>query len=166
MANIEVDDFTKHTVAFAARMANLSEAAIIRRLIADLVLTDETPPQTTGQGIAVYADYDGHRVHARYIDPTRVEIIDGALAGQSFKSPTGAARAVIRHYNPDVNDNRNGWSFWQIDDDSGTKRSLQTIRPKAVRSGRGSLRGQVAMAEDWDSAEVNEAIAQDFGLTP
>jgi prevent-host-death family protein len=32
------------------------------------------------------------------------------------------------------------------------------------RDGRGSLRGQLVMAPDWDSAEVNEAIAADFGM--
>jgi len=32
------------------------------------------------------------------------------------------------------------------------------------RAGRGSLRGQLVMAPDWDSSEVNEAIAGDFGL--
>ncbi len=34
------------------------------------------------------------------------------------------------------------------------------------RVGRGSLTGKLAVAEDWDSREVNEAIAQDFGLAP
>jgi prevent-host-death family protein len=32
----------------------------------------------------------------------------------------------------------------------------------AGRQGRGSLRGQLVMAPDWDSDEVNEAIARDF----
>ncbi|HUK68813.1 MAG TPA: type II toxin-antitoxin system prevent-host-death family antitoxin [Streptosporangiaceae bacterium] len=34
------------------------------------------------------------------------------------------------------------------------------------RHGRGSLRGKLVVAEDWDSDEVNEAIARDFGMTP
>jgi prevent-host-death family protein len=34
------------------------------------------------------------------------------------------------------------------------------------RRGRGSLRGTLVVAEDWDSDEVNEAIARDFGMTP
>lgn len=32
------------------------------------------------------------------------------------------------------------------------------------RTGRGSLRGRLVAAADWDSPEVNEAIARDFGL--
>jgi prevent-host-death family protein len=34
------------------------------------------------------------------------------------------------------------------------------------RTARGSLRGKLAAAPDWDSAEVNNAIASDFGLVP
>ena len=37
---------------------------------------------------------------------------------------------------------------------------------RVSRSGRGSLAGKVTVADDWDSAEVNEAIARDFGLAP
>jgi prevent-host-death family protein len=33
------------------------------------------------------------------------------------------------------------------------------------RRGRGSLRGRLVITEDWDSPEVNDAIAHDFGLT-
>jgi prevent-host-death family protein len=31
------------------------------------------------------------------------------------------------------------------------------------RLGRGSLRGELVLAEDWDSPEVNESIARAFG---
>jgi prevent-host-death family protein len=34
------------------------------------------------------------------------------------------------------------------------------------RTGRGSLRGRLAVAADWDSDEVNDAIARDFGMAP
>jgi prevent-host-death family protein len=33
------------------------------------------------------------------------------------------------------------------------------------RNGRGSLRGQLALAPDWDSDAVNESIAAGFGIT-
>lgn len=38
------------------------------------------------------------------------------------------------------------------------------LHPKVNRRGRGSLRGRLVLAEDWDSAEVNEQIASDFGV--
>ena len=34
------------------------------------------------------------------------------------------------------------------------------------RTGRGSLRGKLNIATDWDSDEVSEAIARDFGMMP
>jgi prevent-host-death family protein len=33
------------------------------------------------------------------------------------------------------------------------------------RNGRGSLRGQLTLAPDWDSDAVNESIAASFGMT-
>ena len=33
------------------------------------------------------------------------------------------------------------------------------------RRGRGSLRDKLVLAEDWDSDEVNDTIARDFGMT-
>lgn len=73
---------------------------------------------------------------------------------------------MVREYNPTINDNRNGWTFWQIDNESGVRTPLQSIRPGTVRSGRGSLRGRLVASDDWDSTEVNESIADDFGLAP
>ncbi|WP_131765858.1 type II toxin-antitoxin system Phd/YefM family antitoxin [Candidatus Protofrankia californiensis] len=35
----------------------------------------------------------------------------------------------------------------------------------AHRTGRGSIRSTLVLADDWDSPEVNQAIADDFGLT-
>jgi hypothetical protein len=128
MATIDVDDVTKQAVSFAARMANVTEGEIIRRLIGSTLPRED--PRPAGQGVAIYAVYEGHRVRARYFEPARVEIVDGPLAGKSFKTPTGAARAVVRHYNPSVNDNRNGWSFWQVDNGTGPRVWLQSIRPR------------------------------------
>jgi prevent-host-death family protein len=36
---------------------------------------------------------------------------------------------------------------------------------RVQRSGRGSLRGQLTLAPDWDSDAVNDSIAADFGMT-
>lgn len=32
------------------------------------------------------------------------------------------------------------------------------------RAGRGSLRGKLVLTDDWDSPEVNDAIAAEFGM--
>jgi prevent-host-death family protein len=36
---------------------------------------------------------------------------------------------------------------------------------RVTRSGRGSLRGKIILAPDWDSDAVNQSIAADFGMT-
>jgi prevent-host-death family protein len=40
---------------------------------------------------------------------------------------------------------------------------LVPLTRPAARQARGSLRGRLVMAPDWDADEVNEAIARDFG---
>lgn len=128
MATIEVDEAVKRTVSFAARMADVTEGEIVRRLIAASSL-EATERDRRQEGVPIYADYEGHRTRALYFAPARVEIVDGPMKGRSFRTPTGGARAVVRHYNPSVNDNRNGWSFWQIDNGGGARVWLQSIRP-------------------------------------
>jgi hypothetical protein len=128
MPAIEVDEGVKRTVSFAARMADVTEGEIVRRLIAASSL-ESKEPDPRQKGVPIYADYEGHRTRALYFAPARVEIVDGPLKGESFRTPTGAARAVVRHYNSSVNDNRNGWSFWQIENGGRPRVWLQSIRP-------------------------------------
>ncbi|GAA2109481.1 type II toxin-antitoxin system Phd/YefM family antitoxin [Actinomadura alba] len=40
------------------------------------------------------------------------------------------------------------------------------LRAEIHRTGRGSLRGQLVLADDWDSPETNASIATDFGMEP
>jgi prevent-host-death family protein len=37
------------------------------------------------------------------------------------------------------------------------------LNRRVDRAGRGSLAGRLVMTDDWDSPDVNEAIARDFG---
>lgn len=128
MPSIDVDEAVKRTVSFAARMADVTEGEIVRRLIAASSL-ETNEPDPGKEAVPIFADYEGHRTRALYFAPARVEIVDGPVKGRSFKTPTGAARAVVRHYNPSVNDNRNGWGFWQLDNGGGPRIWLQSIRP-------------------------------------
>ena len=40
---------------------------------------------------------------------------------------------------------------------------LVPLAPRARRTRRGSLAGRLVLSPDWDSPEVNEAIAETFG---
>jgi hypothetical protein len=132
-ATVEVDDQTHGSLEFAARMTNMTPGQLVARLVSEASLPSPPAagamtPTTDGRMVAVYVDYEGHRTHASY-DPatTRIDISSGPLGGRSFKTPTGAARAVVAQYKPSVSPNRNGWEFWFLDDGSG--RRLKAIRP-------------------------------------
>jgi len=85
-------------------------------------------PVLGARGGALVAAWLGVLRSGAAFAPARVEITDGPLKGNSYKTPTAAARAVVRAYNPQVNDNRNGWGFWQLDR-SGPRTWLQALRP-------------------------------------
>jgi hypothetical protein len=129
---IELDAQTYRSLEFAAHISGCTAGEVVARLVAEASMprppTNEDSEHPEGaRGEVVYADYEGHRTQGRY-DPrtTRIDITSGPLAGRSFKTPTGAARAVVTHYKPGVSPNRNGWSFWILDD--GSERFLQSIR--------------------------------------
>jgi hypothetical protein len=65
--------------------------------------------------VDIHVDYDGRRIAASF-DPrtSAVRFADGPLTGKSFKSPSGAAGAVVTRLRPGVDPNRNGWTFWTI----------------------------------------------------
>src|SRR5262249_39946769 len=131
----EVDDQTYRSLALAARIGGCTAGDVVARLVAETsMLTLPAPAALEGKqhsetvdGVAAYADYEGDRTQGRYdLKTSRIDITAGPLRGQSFKTPTGAARAVVAHYKPSVSPQRNGWSFWVLDDGSG--RFLQNIR--------------------------------------
>lgn len=127
MPKIEVDDQTASALRLAADTAGISEGEVVRRLI------ERHRPEAESRGdraavatVAVFALYEGHRTTATYEPAThRVTITEGPLAGKSYKSPSGAAIAVVTHYRPSVNPNRNGWTFWTV---SSSGELLQTLR--------------------------------------
>lgn len=49
-----------------------------------------------------------------------------------------------------------------LDSDGRPLAKIVPLRRPFKRSGRGSLKGKIVLADDWDSDEVNEEIARDF----
>lgn len=128
---LEIDEVTYRSLEFAARMANSTASKVVAKLVEQASIPQPAPgPDSTSatrNQIAIFADYEGHRTLALYDpDTTRIDVTGGPLQGTSHKTPTGAARAVVAYYKPKINPNRNGWSFWTIDD--GSSRLLQSIR--------------------------------------
>jgi hypothetical protein len=125
---IEIDAETDEFLSVAARVAAISKGQVVAQLVA-LAKAEPNPTSPavrSSAAVTIHADYEGHRTSARYIrGPGRIEILDGPLADTSYKTPSEAAREVVKLYNPSVTANRNGWTFWSISE-SGDP--LQTIR--------------------------------------
>lgn len=131
MPTIELEQPTFDAIDLAARITGMSHSQVVDRLVRQSRSTSgPLVPPTAGAddpAVDVHADYEGHRTGAHFHQLTnRVDIVDGPLAGQSFKSPSSAARAVVAHYKPGVSPQRNGWTFWMLSDGSG--RFLQSVR--------------------------------------
>jgi len=88
----------------------------------------ELPEQTpkVDQRLPVHAIYADQRVEGLF-DPRNehLEITTGPLAGRTYRSPSGAAVAVVGLHRKSVNPNRNGWTFWSLTE---TGELLQTMR--------------------------------------
>ncbi|WP_409073943.1 hypothetical protein [Micromonospora chalcea] len=132
MPTIEIDEDTDSYLAFAAGIAGLTKGQVVARLVNEVRARAESRPEApedpSGEPstVRIYADYAGHRTHASFVPgPGRIEITSGPLAGKVYKTPSQAAREIVKHYNPDVSPHRNGWSFFLI---SGTAAPLQTLR--------------------------------------
>lgn len=130
MPTIDLDQSVYDAIDLAARITGMSHRQVVARLVQQskaAPFPTVTPPGANDQAIEIYVDYEGHRTTALFHQLTsRVDVVDGPLAGQSFKSPSSAARNVIAHYKPEVSPQRNGWTFWILGDGSG--RFLQSIR--------------------------------------
>lgn len=130
MKTIAVADAVYERVQLLARAWQISTGEVVGRLL-DEFLADEARPDGTDSPddrVPIHAVYDGNRIDGIYrVTTKRVDITSGVLSGRSYKSPSGAAIAVVQAHNPSVHPNRNGWSFWTITE-SGEM--LQSIRPK------------------------------------
>lgn len=130
MQSINVTDGVHEQISLLARAWDISEAEVVRRLLEEFTKAshrskDVSPPSMEG-GVPIYAVYDGNRIDAVYHPSTkRIDITTGVLAGRSFKSPSGAAIAVVRAHKPNIHPNRNGWYFWVVTD---TGKVLESIR--------------------------------------
>jgi hypothetical protein len=130
MPNISVTTANADRLLLLARAWGVSADTALGRLLDDFMSNGaEAPAEVPAEGdggIAVHAVYGGQRIEGRFFPISgRLEILSGPCSGRSFKSPSGAAIAVVQAVNPTVNPNRNGWSFWIVSD---TGRTLQSAR--------------------------------------
>ena len=128
MRPLSVTEDVYEQVELLARAWGVSESDTIRRLL-DTFRSSGTPavkPPSEITAVPVHVIYAGVRTDGLYDPVTRsLTITTGQLAGRVFSKPSGAAVALVETLSPDVNPNRNGWSFWTL---SKTGQRLQSIR--------------------------------------
>lgn len=129
MGVVELDESTHALVRFAARMFNVTESEIVARAVQAYSREHppvERPARDPWEPVAVYATYDGNRVEGLYLPATRrLTVTSGPVAGSRYKSPSGAARAVVAAYRPARESTTNGWRFWRLVD---TDERLEVLR--------------------------------------
>ncbi|CAL9474975.1 hypothetical protein [Streptomyces sp. enrichment culture] len=126
--NIAVDDATFDQITLLARAWEVSPGDAVRRLIEHFQRPGAAAPAAAGGGgqrVAVHALYGGVRIEGEYDPATRTLTVTEGPAIGHYRSPSGAASAVLQALNPKVKPNRNGWSFWTITENG---RLLQTLR--------------------------------------
>ncbi|MCM2416635.1 hypothetical protein [Streptomyces sp. RKAG293] len=125
--SIPVDDVTHSQITLLARAWDVSPGEAVRRLVDHFQRpSPATAPSTpTGDRVAVHAIYDGVRVPGLYDPTTRALTITEGPAAGAYRTPSGAAAAVLQALKPHVKPNRNGWGFWMVD---ASGELLQTLR--------------------------------------
>ncbi|MDX3849148.1 hypothetical protein [Streptomyces sp. AK02-01A] len=127
-SNILVDDTTHAQITLLARAWNVTPGEAVRRLVehfqqpSSVIQPSDVP---AGRYVAVHAIYDGVRVPGLFDPTTQALTITEGPASGSYRTPSGAAGAVLQALNPHVKPNRNGWGFWTID---SSGELLQTLR--------------------------------------
>lgn len=141
VGSVELDQSTDERLQLLAHAWRMSKADAVSRVLSEWMAIGSEPGAVRQSGdrrheaaqgatsdghVDVYLEYDGVRSEGLFDPATEaLRIVEGPLAGSFYKSPTGAAVAVVQHVNPSVNPSRNGWSTWRVTE---TGEFLQSIR--------------------------------------
>jgi hypothetical protein len=129
---LSVADDVYEQVSLLARAWVTSPSDVLRRLLSEFRGSEDRPAEPTEERIAVHAIYAGTRTEGSYDPRTQsLTITTGPVASQTFGTPSGAAVALVATLSPEVNPNRNGWSFWV---QSANGERLQAIRSRRIRT--------------------------------
>jgi hypothetical protein len=112
---IDIDARTLAHVRFAARVAGVSESAIVAQAV-EAFVDAGVGQRDPWEPVPIFGEYGDEQVEALYVPVTRrVTITSGPLTGDRYGSPSGAARAVVLSVNPKrLATQTNGWRFWRL----------------------------------------------------
>lgn len=116
---IRVDAETAARVRFAARVHGVTEGEVIALAVAALSAPEQetaAPGRDRWAPVAIYGDDAGVRVEGEYVAATkRLVVTSGACKGETFTTPSAAARAVVGALRPErAATPVNGWRWWRL----------------------------------------------------
>jgi hypothetical protein len=113
MPQIDLRPQTHQEVTLLAKAWAVDGDTVVRRLLDAFRSTSPQSEVSQFEGVRVFAIYEGKRTNGLYDAKTGgLTITNGPLEGKSYRTPSGAAAAVVQSMKPAVHPNRNGWTFW------------------------------------------------------
>ncbi|HEU0130974.1 MAG TPA: hypothetical protein VFQ85_08295 [Mycobacteriales bacterium] len=130
---IVVDQATALAVRFAARLHGITDSQVVIRAVAQIGARGSGPAHRW-EPVPVFCEYAGVRVDGTYLPATRRLVVNpGESTERSFRSPSGAARAVVEMLNPRRSHTQtNGWHFWRIADSGARLDTVRYMPPNAT----------------------------------
>ena len=131
MERVELDSGTFRDLTLIANAAGISRGEAVALLIdafqrsSDAMAAGGSPRA----GVAVHATYQGQRIEGEF-DPgtASLTVTSAPLPGKWFRSPSGAAKAVVAAIKPGVTPNRSGYDFWFVTSSGKTLASIRSRR--------------------------------------
>lgn len=123
---VSVDDATFTQINLLARAWNVTPGQAVSKLIEHFQLPTAAQTSTTPtELVPVHTIYKGVRVEGQFHPVSRALSVTGGPAAGDYRTPSGAASAVLQALSATVKPNRNGWSFWTVTE---TGKPLQSLR--------------------------------------
>lgn len=101
-------------MALLARALGLTADETIAHLLRLYAQPSSETPARADMLTPVYAIYQRRRIEGHFDRSTGVLNIPAGPGAGQYKTPSGAARAVITALHPQVSPIRTGWTFWRL----------------------------------------------------
>lgn len=157
MPAVILDHATDVALGLAADSEGISKGELVARMVAELeeapkqlvpAPAPESAPAANQEPVDSSASNAQVDVHFTYqqLDTSglfdratqHLTVTNGSLVGRVFKTPSGAAKAVVIASNSTANPSRNGWAMWTV---TATGEPLQSLRGRMPNQRRTVVRG-------------------------
>ncbi|MFE0181253.1 hypothetical protein [Streptomyces olivaceus] len=129
--HLQVETEVHQQVNLLAHALGMTASECISYLPRLYVQPSPETPARTSTPTPVYAIYQRMRIEGHFDSATGALNIPSGPAAGEYKTPSGAARAVIAALRPQVSPIRTGWTFWRL---AETGAQLEVLRGGPTRT--------------------------------